>query len=160
MEGISKLLRKLPHIKAYAHELDIDSIIAANPEMNPSDFVPTNTGYEITLPIAKDLNSPAWIPDKHIRQIETRIKFLHTPGHTRGSQCILVNEKRLFTGDTLFIGTCGRVDFPDSCKCSMFNSLQSTLAHLDPDVNSSECRLLYIQVICMAESLPLLEEKG
>ncbi|KAJ3270239.1 hypothetical protein HDV01_000456 [Terramyces sp. JEL0728] len=134
VEGISKLLRKLPHIKAYAHELDIDSIIAANPEMNPSDFVPTNTGYEFTLPIAKDFNSPAWIPDKHIKQVETKIKFMHTPGHTNGSQCILVNENRLFTGDTLFIGTCGRVDFPDSCKCSMFNSLQSTLANLKPEV--------------------------
>ncbi|KAJ3324301.1 hypothetical protein HDV06_000340 [Boothiomyces sp. JEL0866] len=109
VEGIAKLLRKLPHIKAYAHELDIDSIIEANPEMNPSDFVPTNTGYEFSLPFAKDLNSPAWIPDKHIKQIETKIRFLHTPGHTKGSQCILVNNKRLFTGDTLFIGTCGRV---------------------------------------------------
>lgn len=39
---------------------------------------------------------------------ETVIKFIHTPGHTPGSQCLLVNGNRLLTGDTVFIGSCGR----------------------------------------------------
>ncbi|MBI4589448.1 MAG: MBL fold metallo-hydrolase, partial [Candidatus Rokubacteria bacterium] len=37
------------------------------------------------------------------------ITFLHTPGHTPGSQCFLV-DGRLISGDTLFIGSCGRTD--------------------------------------------------
>ena len=40
-----------------------------------------------------------------------RLTFLHTPGHTPGSQCFLV-DGRLISGDTLFIGSCGRTDLP------------------------------------------------
>ena len=39
------------------------------------------------------------------------ITFLHTPGHTPGSQCFLV-QNHLISGDTLFIGACGRCDLP------------------------------------------------
>ena len=41
------------------------------------------------------------------------LTFLHTPGHTPGSQCFLV-DGRLVSGDTLFIGACGRTDLPGS----------------------------------------------
>ena len=45
-----------------------------------------------------------------------RVRLLHTPGHTPGSQCFLVEESgeagRLVSGDTLFLGSCGRVDLP------------------------------------------------
>ncbi|MBI5883895.1 MAG: MBL fold metallo-hydrolase [Elusimicrobia bacterium] len=51
------------------------------------------------------------------------VEFLHTPGHTRGSQC-LVAGGHLLTGDTLFIGACGRVDLPDSEPERMFESLK------------------------------------
>jgi len=44
-----------------------------------------------------------------------KIEILHTPGHTRGSICIYLEEKGvLFTGDTLFRGTIGRLDLPES----------------------------------------------
>ena len=47
-----------------------------------------------------------------------RVRLLHTPGHTPGSQCFLVEEAgapgRLVSGDTLFLGSCGRVDLPGS----------------------------------------------
>ena len=39
--------------------------------------------------------------------------FIHTPGHTAGGCCLLM-EKTLFTGDTLFVAGCGRADLPDS----------------------------------------------
>ncbi len=42
---------------------------------------------------------------------DIEITLLHTPGHTPGSQCLLV-EGRLLSGDTLFIDGCGRTDFP------------------------------------------------
>ena len=41
------------------------------------------------------------------------ISFIHTPGHTPGSQCFLV-EGNLVSGDTLFVNSCGRVDLPGS----------------------------------------------
>ncbi|MBI4677576.1 MAG: MBL fold metallo-hydrolase [Elusimicrobia bacterium] len=52
-----------------------------------------------------------------------KVEFLHTPGHTRGSQCLRI-ENHLLTGDTLFIGGCGRVDLPDSDPDDMFQSLR------------------------------------
>ena len=51
------------------------------------------------------------------------IQLLHTPGHTPGSQCILV-EGRLVSGDTLFLEGCGRTDLPGSDPELMFDSLQ------------------------------------
>jgi glyoxylase-like metal-dependent hydrolase (beta-lactamase superfamily II) len=51
------------------------------------------------------------------------VRFLHTPGHTPGSQCFLVGNA-LVSGDTLFIGSCGRVDLPGSDPKKMYESLQ------------------------------------
>ena len=55
--------------------------------------------------------------------------FLHTPGHTEGSQCIWVVD-RLVTGDTLFVGACGRCDLPGGNERKMAESLKR-LAGLD-----------------------------
>jgi glyoxylase-like metal-dependent hydrolase (beta-lactamase superfamily II) len=60
-----------------------------------------------------------------------QIQLLHTPGHTRGSQCFLV-DKRIVSGDTLFIGSCGRVDLPGSDPEQMYYSLTQKLMAL-PD---------------------------
>ena len=60
-----------------------------------------------------------------------RITFIHTPGHTPGSQCFLI-ENRLVAGDTLFINSCGRVDLPGSNPEDMYASLR-TLARLADD---------------------------
>jgi len=60
------------------------------------------------------------------------IELLHTPGHTPGSQCFLVDD-RLVSGDTLFLEGCGRTDFPGSDTAQMFESLQR-LASLPGDV--------------------------
>lgn len=55
-----------------------------------------------------------------------RLTFLHTPGHTPGSQCFLVDDN-LISGDTLFIGGCGRVDLPGSDPRQMYDSLVNKL---------------------------------
>jgi glyoxylase-like metal-dependent hydrolase (beta-lactamase superfamily II) len=59
------------------------------------------------------------------------LTFLHTPGHTPGSQCFLV-DGRLISGDTLFIGSCGRTDLPGSDPTEMYYSLTQRLSKL-PD---------------------------
>ena len=65
-----------------------------------------------------------------------RVKLLHTPGHTPGSQCFLVEEAgqagSLVSGDTLFLGSCGRVDLPGADPEQMYESLNVTLKRL-PD---------------------------
>ena len=58
------------------------------------------------------------------------VKFLHTPGHTPGSQCFLA-AGNLIAGDTLFINSCGRVDLPGSDPEAMYHSLNHTLKNLD-----------------------------
>jgi hydroxyacylglutathione hydrolase len=58
------------------------------------------------------------------------IKFLHTPGHTPGSQCFLL-AGNLISGDTLFVNSCGRVDLPGSDPKAMYYSLNHTLRNLD-----------------------------
>ncbi|ATL66879.1 MBL fold metallo-hydrolase [Nocardia terpenica] len=55
------------------------------------------------------------------------IELLHTPGHTPGSLCFLVDD-RLVAGDTLFIDGCGRTDFPGGDSEAMFRSLRSLAA--------------------------------
>lgn len=59
------------------------------------------------------------------------LTFLHTPGHTPGSQCFLV-DGRLISGDTLFIGACGRTDLPGGDPEELYRSLTQRLAAL-PD---------------------------
>ena len=59
----------------------------------------------------------------HLKIGENDIEFLHTPGHTPGSQCFSVNNN-LVSGDTLFINGCGRVDLPGSNSEQMYHSLQ------------------------------------
>ena len=55
------------------------------------------------------------------------IEFLHTPGHTPGSQCFRI-KNTLVSGDTLFIDGCGRVDLPGSDAEQMYHSLQKLKA--------------------------------
>jgi glyoxylase-like metal-dependent hydrolase (beta-lactamase superfamily II) len=57
------------------------------------------------------------------------IRFVHTPGHTPGSQCFLV-DGRLVSGDTLFVQGCGRVDLPGGDAEQMYESLTRRLAKL------------------------------
>lgn len=64
-------------------------------------------------------------PHQHgdkIRVGDIEIELLHTPGHTPGSQCFLV-DGRLVAGDTLFLEGCGRTDFPGGDIDDMYRSL-------------------------------------
>jgi len=62
---------------------------------------------------------------------DLEVKFIHTPGHTPGSQCFLI-DGNLISGDTLFVNSCGRVDLPGSDPEQMYHSLRR-LAELPHD---------------------------
>lgn len=55
---------------------------------------------------------------------DVEIRFVHTPGHTPGSQCFLV-DGRLVSGDTLFVEGCGRVDLPAATPSSSTRASRS-----------------------------------
>lgn len=58
------------------------------------------------------------------------ITFLHTPGHTPGSQCFLVGDDLVVSGDTLFLQGCGRTDLPGGNAEDLYFSLTRTLSKL------------------------------
>jgi hydroxyacylglutathione hydrolase len=72
-------------------------------------------------------------PGDVLRVGDVSITLLHTPGHTPGSQCLLV-DARLVSGDTLFVLGCGRTDLPGSDPREMYRSLHERLADVGDDV--------------------------
>lgn len=63
---------------------------------------------------------------------EVPIELIHTPGHTPGSQCFLV-DNRLVAGDTLFLEGCGRTDLPGGDPAALYESLTQKLAKVPDD---------------------------
>jgi glyoxylase-like metal-dependent hydrolase (beta-lactamase superfamily II) len=60
------------------------------------------------------------------------VRLMHTPGHTPGSQCFVV-DGRLVAGDTLFLEGCGRTDLPGGDPAAMYESLTQRLAAVPDD---------------------------
>ena len=107
VQGLAELLEKVKS-KVMVHKAEADCLSF----LTPTDLIKVDSGDEINI---------GGVP----------IKLIHTPGHTPGSQCFLV-ENRLVSGDTLFIGSCGRVDFPGGNAEEMYQSLTQRLMAL-PD---------------------------
>jgi hydroxyacylglutathione hydrolase len=63
-----------------------------------------------------------------------RLRVLYTPGHSKDSICLLLDDQFIFTGDTLFVGNCGRVDLPGSDAKEMYDSLFNRLAKLNENL--------------------------
>ena len=61
-----------------------------------------------------------------------QIKVIHTPGHTPGSVCYLVNGN-LFTGDTLFVGDVGRSDLAGGSFDTLLKSIKEKIIPLPKD---------------------------
>lgn len=94
----------------YSHECEVERI-AAQCSLQSSDIEPLSQGQIIDV-------SEEWC-----------IKVLHTPGHSGGSVCLMLQSasgmsKLVCTGDTIFPGSCGRLDLPDSDCKAMFDSLE------------------------------------
>jgi glyoxylase-like metal-dependent hydrolase (beta-lactamase superfamily II) len=115
VDGLVVLLRRLSSIPVYIHPSDVAGVVESNPALPMDRVIRTDDGFELAVGQS------------------VHIRFIHTPGHTPGSQCLLVNGCRLFSGDTLFISSIGRLDFPDSDSREMFNSMRK-LRELDGDI--------------------------
>jgi len=107
ISGIEELLARVP-AKVYVHAAEREFLRGFG-----SDLVKVGSGA--TLDVGK-----------------RKINFVHTQGHTPGSQCFLV-DGRLISGDTLFIRSCGRTDLPGSDPKEMYTSLTQRLGALPDD---------------------------
>lgn len=63
----------------------------------------------------------------------SKLKVLHTPGHSQDSIC-LVGDGKIFSGDTLFVGNCGRIDLPGGSAKDLYHSLFDILHKLDENL--------------------------
>lgn len=115
IEGLSRLLERRP-VPVHVNEREAEGVRRVT-GLSASDLVPHAGGDRLELG-------------------EVRLRLLHTPGHTPGSQCFLIEEAarpgHLVSGDTLFLGSCGRVDLPGGDAEAMYRSLHDVLRRL-PD---------------------------
>lgn len=99
--GLAELMGKRP-VKVYAHKLEVDGVKKVT-QLSDSDIKSVESGDTLKLG-------------------DVEVEFLHTPGHTPGSQCFKI-KNTLVSGDTLFVQGCGRVDLPGSNSDDMYASL-------------------------------------
>jgi hydroxyacylglutathione hydrolase len=110
VEGVAELLEKQA-LKIYVHKDEADGLKKIT-GVSETDMVRVSSGDTLSIG-------------------DVDVEFLHTPGHTPGSQCFKIRQT-LVSGDTLFINGCGRVDLPGSDSEEMYRSLQK-LASLPDD---------------------------
>jgi hydroxyacylglutathione hydrolase len=81
------------------------------------------------------INCDVSVEDNDILKVGTVIlKIIYTPGHTIDSICILVNNQKFLTGDTLFVGECGRTDMPGGNSKSMYDSLFNKILKIEDSI--------------------------
>lgn len=70
-----------------------------------------------------------------IELLHTKVKVLHTPGHTAGGVCYLfLKEKMMLSGDTLFEESVGRTDFPTGSMSTLVHSIKEKLMVLEDEI--------------------------
>ena len=111
IEGLAELLGKAP-VPVHVHRDELASVVKVT-GASRSELVAHESG---------DIVDVGQIP----------VELLHTPGHTPGSQCFMV-DRLLVSGDTLFLEGCGRTDLPGADPGAMYESL-TRLAGLPDDV--------------------------
>jgi glyoxylase-like metal-dependent hydrolase (beta-lactamase superfamily II) len=92
------------------------------------------TGAEIIMHTNSTLDKDRTVDDGDTIEVGSMsMKVIHTPGHTKDSICLLADDK-LFTGDTLFVGNCGRIDLPGGSASELYESLHGKLVKLDDKI--------------------------
>jgi glyoxylase-like metal-dependent hydrolase (beta-lactamase superfamily II) len=113
IEGLAALKERLD-VPVHVHRAEVDGVRLMT-GLSRADLVPHEGGDEV-------------------RAGQVPVRLVHTPGHTPGSQCFLVNDEALVSGDTLFVQGCGRVDLPGGDSDEMYRTLTQRLAKLPDDV--------------------------
>ena len=109
----------------YIHKLDSDSLYDS--EASLYDMFGRVCPYSIG-----DLNVHLLNDLDEIELIGYKFKILHTKGHTKGSICISFLNY-VFSGDTLFMGSCGRTDFPTGSYTDILKSLNQIINYYPED---------------------------
>lgn len=106
----------------YIHERDAETL----------SRVPADARYFLGIDVDPPPDPDGWVSDRQILRVgKYRVKIIHTPGHTPGSVCYLADEV-IFTGDTMFAGSIGRVDLPGGSLRDILNSINEKILSL-PD---------------------------
>lgn len=64
---------------------------------------------------------------------DSSLKVIHTPGHSTDGVCLL-GDSKIIVGDTLFVGGCGRIDFPGGSARVLYKSLYDIICKLDDKI--------------------------
>lgn len=89
------------------------------------------TGAKIVQHKASALRNDLKVSDgDKINFGNSELRVFHTPGHSKDSIC-LMGDGKIFTGDTLFVGNCGRVDLPGGSARELYHSLFDVICKLD-----------------------------
>jgi len=90
------------------------------------------TGAKIVQHESSQLENQITVKDGDVITIGSiKLRVVHTPGHSKDSMCLVLDGQFVFTGDTLFVGNCGRVDLPGSDPKEMYRSLLDKVGKLD-----------------------------
>ena len=131
-------IRQVDHYLALATQLGVRIRYVIDTHTHADHFSATKQlGEALDVPVVMHQESPAPFAGMRLDDGEMltvgklRLKALHTPGHTRDSMCIVVDD-RVFTGDTLLFGATGRTDLPTGDPDQLYESLFGKLLKLDP----------------------------
>lgn len=92
------------------------------------------TGAKIAAHRLSSVRKDIVLEDGDVVKIgELKVQVVHTPGHSPDSCCYIVSG-RVFTGDCVFVGDCGRVDLPGSSVDQMYDSLFNKVRRMDGDL--------------------------
>ena len=96
-----------------------------------NDAMAASTGAKIVQHESSNLERDVTVRNGDTIQFgDSALDVLHTPGHSKDSIC-LVGDGKIFSGDTLFVGNCGRVDLPGGDSRELYESLFGVLYRLD-----------------------------
>jgi glyoxylase-like metal-dependent hydrolase (beta-lactamase superfamily II) len=99
-----------------------------------NDTMKTQTGAPIIQYKTSTIKHDLEVSDgEKIKFGNSELTVIHTPGHSKDSMC-LVGDGKIFSGDTLFVGTCGRVDLPGGDARELYHSLVDVLRKMDDNL--------------------------
>lgn len=99
-----------------------------------NDTMKTQTGAPIMQYKTSTIKHDLEVSDgEKIKFGNSELTVIHTPGHSKDSMC-LVGDGKIFSGDTLFVGTCGRVDLPGGNARELYRSLVDVLRKMDDNL--------------------------